>query len=186
MQGKLWLILYHRVPVVNGLPYRETGLLSTIWFGSSPPPPVSKLERRHTGRLRKRDNLLTGEGGGWGGVKSYERAWSSITHWILCDPISCTSGNCLSFSVFLRVAGRTTDRRGGKGRGQIIRRRESLVLYSPLTAVWFYLLQLWLWEGVLLPQGFHRACQSSHRGKTLSGGTKYSKFEKIGLRICIP
>jgi hypothetical protein len=26
-----------------------------------PPSPVSKLDRRHTGRLRKRDNLLTGE-----------------------------------------------------------------------------------------------------------------------------
>jgi hypothetical protein len=28
------------------------------------PSPVSKLNRLHTGRLRKRDNLLTGEGGG--------------------------------------------------------------------------------------------------------------------------
>ncbi len=27
------------------------------------PPPVSKLDRRQTGRLRKRDNLLIGEGG---------------------------------------------------------------------------------------------------------------------------
>jgi hypothetical protein len=27
-----------------------------------PPSPVSKLDRRHTERLRKRDNLLTGEG----------------------------------------------------------------------------------------------------------------------------
>jgi hypothetical protein len=35
-----------------------------LWFGSSPTPPVSKLNRRHTVRLRKRDNLLTGEGGG--------------------------------------------------------------------------------------------------------------------------
>jgi hypothetical protein len=45
-----------------------------------PPPssPVSKPDRQHTGRLRKRDNLLTGEGGG--GAKSYdgEKAWSSI------------------------------------------------------------------------------------------------------------
>ena len=30
-----------------------------------PPPPLpdSMLDRRHTGRLRKRDNLLTGDGG---------------------------------------------------------------------------------------------------------------------------
>jgi hypothetical protein len=27
------------------------------------PPPVSKLDQRHLGRLRKRDNLLTGERG---------------------------------------------------------------------------------------------------------------------------
>jgi hypothetical protein len=41
------------------------------------PPPVSKLERRHTGRLRKRDNLRTGKGKA--GAKSYdgEKAWSS-------------------------------------------------------------------------------------------------------------
>jgi hypothetical protein len=36
-------------------------------FGSTPAPsPVSKLDRRHTGRLRKRDNLLTGKGKGGG------------------------------------------------------------------------------------------------------------------------
>ncbi len=29
-----------------------------------PPSPVSKLDRRHIGNLRKRDNLLTGGGGG--------------------------------------------------------------------------------------------------------------------------
>jgi hypothetical protein len=51
--------------------YRGPGLLAVVWFGSlptlSPPYPVSRLDRRrHTGRLRKRDNLLTGEGeGGW-------------------------------------------------------------------------------------------------------------------------
>ncbi len=28
-----------------------------------PPPPVSKLDWRHTGRMRKRDSLLTGERG---------------------------------------------------------------------------------------------------------------------------
>jgi hypothetical protein len=45
-----------------------------------PPPPSSppasndsKLDRRHTGRLRKRDNLLTGEvGRGGAGAKSYD------------------------------------------------------------------------------------------------------------------
>jgi hypothetical protein len=48
--------------------YRGSGSLAVVWFGSSPTPPVSKLNRRrrHTVRLRKRDNLLTGEGGGKG------------------------------------------------------------------------------------------------------------------------
>jgi hypothetical protein len=37
--------------------------------------PVSKLDRRHKGSLRKRDNLLTGEGGGGGGrgAELYDR-----------------------------------------------------------------------------------------------------------------
>jgi len=36
-----------------------------------PPAPISKLDRRHTGRLRKRNKSLKGEGGrGW--------AWSRI------------------------------------------------------------------------------------------------------------
>ncbi len=70
--------------------YRGQGFLAVIWFGSfaAPPPPitVSKLDRRHTGRLRKRDNLLTGEGvgGGWG-AESYncQKTWSSVNHSIL-------------------------------------------------------------------------------------------------------
>jgi hypothetical protein len=43
-----------------------------------------KLDRRHTGRLRKRDNLLTREGaeGDVRGAELYDRkrAWSSINH----------------------------------------------------------------------------------------------------------
>jgi hypothetical protein len=58
-----------------------------IWLiPHSLPFSQSKLDRRHTGRLRKRDNKLTGDGGG-GGDKSYvaEKAWSSINHSILSD-----------------------------------------------------------------------------------------------------
>jgi hypothetical protein len=49
-----------------------------------PPSPVSKLG---TGWLRKRDNLLTGEGGKGGGKKSYdgEKAWSSMNRSVLSD-----------------------------------------------------------------------------------------------------
>jgi hypothetical protein len=44
---------------------------------------ISKLDRGHTGLLRKIDNLLTREGRReWGGAKSYdsEKALSSINH----------------------------------------------------------------------------------------------------------
>jgi hypothetical protein len=57
---------------------------SVIWPLLPPPSPVSKLDRRHTGRLRKKDNLLTGE----------------------------------------------------RGRSQIIRRGERLVLYNILNTLW--------------------------------------------------
>ncbi len=51
----------------------------------SPTSPVSKLNMRQTGRLRKLDNLLMGEGGGAGegeGARSYddEKAWHYIIH----------------------------------------------------------------------------------------------------------
>ncbi len=50
--------------------YSGPGFLSVVWFDSypspsCPPPPVNKLNRRNTGRLRKRDNLLAG-GEVWG------------------------------------------------------------------------------------------------------------------------
>jgi hypothetical protein len=64
-----------------------------IWLLPHPAPslllsPVSKPDRRHTGRLIYiyTDNLLTGEGEeGGAGAKSYDskKAWSSINHSIL-------------------------------------------------------------------------------------------------------
>jgi hypothetical protein len=54
-----------------------------IWL---PPSPVSKLDRRRTGKLKMKDNLLAGEGvGGGGGAKSYnhKKVWSSLNHSIL-------------------------------------------------------------------------------------------------------
>ena len=58
----------------------------------SPPPPVSTLDRRHSGRLRKWDSLLTGWGVGGGvGAKPYDskKAWSSINDSILSVAICC-------------------------------------------------------------------------------------------------
>jgi hypothetical protein len=61
------------------------------------PSAVSKLDRRHTGRPRKKDNLPTGDGGervGLGAAESYDRkkARSSINPLIL-------SGGTLFFSM---------------------------------------------------------------------------------------
>jgi hypothetical protein len=53
----------HRV--LNNLKRARLSRGHMIWLLAHPlPPPVSKLDRRQTGRLRKRNNLLTGEGGG--------------------------------------------------------------------------------------------------------------------------
>ncbi len=53
-----------------------------IWLLPHPSPPlVSNFDRRHAGRQKKRDNLLTGEGGvGGRGANSCDgdKAWSSI------------------------------------------------------------------------------------------------------------
>jgi hypothetical protein len=60
-----------------------------IWLLGHPLPPslVSKLGRRHTGRLRKRDNLADGRGGGRGAESSdRKKAWSSINPSILSGP----------------------------------------------------------------------------------------------------
>jgi hypothetical protein len=75
-------------------------------FALRRPPPVSKLDRRYTGILRKRDNLLTGEGGKGvsEGPITYDRknVWSSINHSIL----SACSGSfgASHYSVFLSRA----------------------------------------------------------------------------------
>jgi hypothetical protein len=82
--------------------YGEPGFLALTL--SPTPHPVSKLDQRHTGRLRKRDNLLTGEGVGGGGAKSYdggEKAWYSINlsrHQIYGKPLDEHAiKRCLSF-----------------------------------------------------------------------------------------
>jgi hypothetical protein len=68
--------------------YSGPGFIAVIYDLAPPPPllppPVSKLDWRHTGRLI--DNLLKGVGEGVGErAISYdgEKAWSSINHSIL-------------------------------------------------------------------------------------------------------
>ncbi len=65
-----------------------------------PPFPVSRFDRRHTGRLRKKDDLLTGEeGGGGGGAKSFdgEKAWSFLN--IQNSFIVCALENICTYSI---------------------------------------------------------------------------------------
>ncbi len=78
----------------------------SFYFAPRPPPPppphsfpISNLDRRHTGRLRKRDNLLKGEGGrGWARsriirpqeslvlYKSFNTLWGGgDVVWLECD-----------------------------------------------------------------------------------------------------
>ncbi len=76
------------------------------------------------------------------------------------------SANCLNFSVFLCVAGwahwRSTDREGGRRwrRSQIIRPRESLVLYKSLNTLWTGAKYEFIVQGVFLPMWWHR-CKCS-------------------------
>jgi hypothetical protein len=74
------------------------GIVDDLAPSHLPPLPVGKLDQRHTGRLRKRDNLLMGEwGGGVRGAKSYhnEKTWSSINRSIF----SVSKGHFMSVSM---------------------------------------------------------------------------------------
>ncbi len=87
-----WLIIYRGpcfltvvffcstpIPTPHAPPPKGRGQRSKVVIlptTALPPSPVSKLDRRHTGRLRKRDNMLTGEGWGIGlswSPESYDR-----------------------------------------------------------------------------------------------------------------
>jgi hypothetical protein len=67
--------------VLNDLWKTRLSRRRLIWFL---PTPVSELDRRYKGRLRKRDNLLTGEERqGRGRSQIGEKTWTSINHSIL-------------------------------------------------------------------------------------------------------
>ncbi len=57
--------------------YRGPGFFAVVWFAWSPTPlyPFLKLDRRCTGRPRKRDNLLQREGGWSQIIWRGEKAW---------------------------------------------------------------------------------------------------------------
>jgi hypothetical protein len=65
---------------------RGPGFLAVVWFGSFPflsPSPVGKLDRRLTGRLRKRDNFAKGWRGK--GPNRYgEKAWYCDDRCLFC------------------------------------------------------------------------------------------------------
>ncbi len=70
VQGHTEQHLHHgrdnSVPVLPG-----PGFFAVVWFGSYLPPPVSKLDLRHTGRLRETNCWRERGLGGGGGAKSY-------------------------------------------------------------------------------------------------------------------
>ncbi len=104
------------LPREYGIIYRGPGFLAAVWFCSFPPPPPllpSVCPAPQTRRLRKRDNLLTGEGGDGGlGAKSYdgEKAWTSlIIQYSLCLPFavwwSCAEKfHVCKYSMFISIA----------------------------------------------------------------------------------
>jgi hypothetical protein len=70
---ELWLwTMCQNQRVLNDL--KRARLLAVVWCGSSPAPPLRSVSSTggHTGRLRKRDNLLTGGGRGRG---RWARSW---------------------------------------------------------------------------------------------------------------
>jgi hypothetical protein len=72
--------------VLNGLQMTRLSRRRMIRLLPHPVPTISEIDRRHTGRMRKRDILLTEKGGGGGGGAQScdgEKAWSSINHSIL-------------------------------------------------------------------------------------------------------
>jgi hypothetical protein len=73
--------------VLNGSKKKRLSRRRLIWFLPHPlstvSTTVSKLDRRHTGRLRKRDNLLTEDGRGGSKSCDCEKAWFSVNHSIL-------------------------------------------------------------------------------------------------------
>jgi hypothetical protein len=89
-------LLYNQ-RVLNTLWRTRLSRFRLIWLLPHYPPSfVSKLDRRHTGRLRKRDNLLA-RGGGWVSEEpnDWEKALSSINHSILSAYPSIIYQNCV-------------------------------------------------------------------------------------------
>ncbi len=100
--------------------YRGHGFLC-VGFNSSPiSSPVSKLDGQHTETLRKRNNLLTGEGGNGFGEepKSYdgEKAWSSVNHSILSGPDPDTT------PIIIRLSGLRAAFKGSPSAGSFKKR----------------------------------------------------------------
>jgi len=62
---KVWSSINHSI--LSGTRLSRRRLIRFLSSLTPSPTSVSKLDQRHTKRLRKRDKLVTGEGGGDGG-----------------------------------------------------------------------------------------------------------------------
>jgi hypothetical protein len=96
--------------------YRGPGFLVVVWCGPSPP---GKLERRHTGRLRKRDKLLMRKGEGewarnriiqlqeslvlyksFNTLRMAHSTWNKSLCWHLTEKYKNPFGTVFAFSLF--------------------------------------------------------------------------------------
>jgi hypothetical protein len=72
--------------------YRGPGFLAVLSFGSSFTPSPLSLDRRHTGRLRKRDKFPVGEGG-WVPMPNHRTQLSLVLYSIINSILSvCHAG----------------------------------------------------------------------------------------------
>ncbi len=130
-------MLYTRKDSAN---FKGPSFLAVEWFGSvptpSPPSPFRKLDRRHTGRLRKRDNLLKGWGGGGEGAGSrIIRPQESLVLYKSFNPLcsTYTSGVLMATHRKTEKERQFAEKRGAWSR--IIRPQESLVLFKSFNPV---------------------------------------------------
>ncbi len=94
-------VYIQRVPIER-YTYRGPDFLAVGWSGSSPIPTLLSLERRHTGRLRKWDNLLTGKSG-WGIDGIAESFYDSYVKYLISKNREFISTKYFSMFQFVTV-----------------------------------------------------------------------------------
>ncbi len=116
-------LVHENQRVFNDLIYKGLGFPAVVWYGSSPistPSPACKLDRRIAGRLRKRDNLLIGKGGGEEPNHSTARKHGPLE--IIQYSLAQTLGYCANCGAMIRlrlIGNREARRAGSRGQGTV-------------------------------------------------------------------